>query len=373
MTAPRMEIDLEKIRKNTRFLVRHLRLRGIGVTGVTKGVGGNPAIAEAMLAGGATGLAESRITNVANLRSAGITCAISMIRTPMLSQVDQIVQSCDTSYNTEIDVISGLASAARRRDKVHNIMLMVEMGDMREGIMPENLNSVALQVLKLPNVALRGIGANFACLSSVVPDAATLAKLSMLAEEVEEVSGLNLVTVSGGNSANLPWALGSRQTGRINNLRLGEAILLGVDPVSGTPIAGLYTDAFTLIAEVIETKVKPQPASLHFVDPTLRPIHIAPDHDHCGRSILAIGQQDTDVAGLTMPEGVTYLGATSDHLVIQTTHSHLRVGNELKVQPNYRALTRAMNAPDIAKVLLGETHSSKAKPERSSGFCMEGV
>lgn len=347
MTAPRIEIDLHKIRQNTRYLVENLESREITVTGVTKAVCGHPGVAQAMLDGGATDLADARVSNVERLREAGFTCPIAMIRTPMLSQVDRIVHSCDTSYNTEINVIKRLAAAAVLRQTVHNVILMVEMGDMREGILPENLKAIVQQVTKMPGVSLKGIGANFACLSAAAPDAATMTAFSALCSDIEEACGLSLERISGGNSANVPWALGLRSPGRIDNLRLGEAILLGVDPVTGDQIGDLHTDAFTLVAEVIETKVKPGPVDLSFADPDLaRPVPDVP----CERSIVAIGLQDTDIAGLTLPEGITGLAATSDHFVVRGAVSQLHTGSELKLQMNYSALMRAMSAPEIIKI-----------------------
>ena len=233
MTAPRIEIDLSKIRHNTQCLVARLKSRGHKVTPVTKAVCGHPKLAQAMLDGGAVGLAEARISNVERLRKAGITSSISLIRTPMPNQASQVVRSCDTSYNSEMEVIARLADAARKARSVHRIMLMVEMGDMRDGIMPENVEDIARQITTMPGVILTGIGANFACLSGTLPDAAKMTALSAIASDIEAAGRFVLETVSGGNSANLPWALGPHSTKRINNLRRGEAILLGVEPVSG--------------------------------------------------------------------------------------------------------------------------------------------
>ena len=84
MTCPRVEVDLRKICQNTEIVVRRLKTRGITVTGVTKAVCGHPAIAQAMLDGGALGLAEARITNVQRLRKAGITDPITL---PMRSRI----------------------------------------------------------------------------------------------------------------------------------------------------------------------------------------------------------------------------------------------------------------------------------------------
>jgi predicted amino acid racemase len=354
MSCPRIEVDLGKIRGNTQTIAGRLGLRGIGVTGVTKAVCGHPAIAQAMLDGGASGLADARISNVQRLRSAGMTGPITLIRTPMISQADEVVQSCEASYNTEMLVIAALAATAIRKGAVHGIVLMVEMGDQRDGILPENLADIAQQVMQMSGVALKGIGANFACLSGLAPTTLQMAAFCDLANEVEGVCGPFLKIVSGGNSANLPWALGEHATGRVNDLRLGEAILLGVEPVSGDQISGMHTDAFTLVAEVIETNAKPPPSPIALIDPTTGRLRFETTSAASARMILAMGHQDTDILGLSMPVGSTLIGATSDHLVIGTPRSLPTVGSEVRFQMNYNALMHAMAAPDIEVKLLGD-------------------
>lgn len=361
MSCPRIEVDLGKIRRNTQTLVERLGPRGIGVTGVTKAVCGHPAIAQAMLDGGASGLADARVRNVQRLRAAGFIGPITLIRTPMLSQADQIVQSCETSYNTEVLVVSALAAAAIRNGSVHGIVLMVEMGDQRDGIIPENLADVAQRVMQIPGVALKGIGANFACLNGGAPTALQMAALSALSNRIEGACGPFLQTVSGGNSANLPWALGANSSGRINDLRLGEAILLGVEPVSGDQIDGMHTDAFTLVAEVIETDATPPPFPIALVDPSAERLRILTTSGVSARMILAIGYQDTDILGLSMPVGSTLIGATSDHLVIGTSRSLPTVGSEVRFQMNYNALMHAMAAPDIKVKLLRDPPTRPAR------------
>lgn len=353
MSSPRIEVDLSKIRHNTQTVVGQLKACGIGVTGVTKAVCGHPSIARAMLDGGVKTLADARLSNVQRLRKAGVTCPITLIRSPMLSQVSDVVRFCETSYNTEGAVIAALAAAATRTGTVHGVVLMVEMGDLREGIMPQDLGAMARQVMDMPGVALKGIGANFACLSGTAPDAAKMRTLSALANDIEGTCGPFLQTVSGGNSANLPWALEGHATDRINDLRLGEAILLGRDPVSGKHIAGLYKDAFTLVAEVIGTDrqaVRP-PASI--ANPALARLSPGPTFNR-QRFILALGHQDTDIFGLSMPQGHRFIGATSDHLVIGADRGKLKTGSEIRFQMNYSALMQAMAAPDVETNLFGD-------------------
>lgn len=354
MTTPRIEIDLDKIRQNTRVLVSDLAARRMSVTGVTKAVCGCPAVAGAMLAGGATGLADARLANIQRLRRAGLTCPITMIRPPMLSEVGQIVGICETSYNTEHATLAALSKIAVQRDVIHNVVLLVEMGDMRDGIPPAQLGRLAAFVCDTPGLALTGIAANFACLGDIAPDAAAMATLSDLANDVEGAFGPLLDTVSGGASVNLSWALGQGPTGRINNLRLGEAILLGLDPTSERPIPGLHTDAFTLVAEVIEAKSKPQsqPAPM-MADQKPRPRLIA-GADGRTRAVLAVGHQDTDPERLGFAAGLRFLGATSDHLVVDGADMRLRVGAEIRMRLHYKALMRAMATSTVAK----RVHSS---------------
>ncbi|MEQ6250354.1 alanine racemase [Sulfitobacter sp. HNIBRBA3233] len=370
MTNPRIEVDLGKIRHNSRTAVGLLKARGVRVSAVTKAVRGHPAIARAMLDGGAAGLADARLSNVKRLRRAGLVCPITLIRTPMLSQVDDVVRVCEASYNTQAALVVALAAAAIRQDTVHGIILMVEMGDHREGIMPQDLADMAQLVVDTPGVTLRGIGANFACLGGIAPTPAKMQALSILAQGVEKQTGRALQTVSGGNSANLPLAVGNRSFGRINDLRLGEAILLGVDPLSGDQIAGMFTDAFTLVAEVIETDAEPACPPVSFADPVLAGIRLLPNTSPITRLVLALGHQDTDATGLTMPARSSFVGATSDHLVVGTKDKTYRAGSELRFQMTYAALMRAMAAPDIQIDLrndrptpgVRETHGQGKRP-----------
>lgn len=369
MTSPRVEIDLCKIQANARCLVRRLGARGISVTGVTKAVCGHPDVAKAMLDGGVCGLADARVSNIIRMHAAGIRCPISMIRAPMVHETKEVIRCSDVSYNTEMDTIQNLGAAARDKAIVHNVILMIEMGDTREGISHENLNDFATRVIATPGVALRGIAANFTCMGDVAPTAGDMAMLSRLADQVEGDCGTVVDLVSGGGSANLPWALGEASTGRVNNLRLGEAILLGTDPVTGHPITGLHTDAFTIFAEVIETSRKPSPLLTRSIAPELGMLKLVRNDDLRVRTILAVGQQDTDASGLTFPSGIMIIGATSDHTVVDTAKSAVPVGSEIKMGMKYSALMRAMSAPDVAKVVHGkQTINGNAKDQETHPF-----
>jgi ornithine racemase len=349
MTAPRMEIDLDKIEHNARVLVGRLAERGISVTGVTKATLGSDEIARVLLRAGVSGLGDSRIENIESMRRAGVPAIMTLIRSPMLSQAERVVAAADVSFNTELCVIKSLSSAAQRLGRTHGVVLMVELGDLREGIMPDDLEDTVRHTLRLPHIAFKGIGTNLACRSGVSPDVENMAELASLATSLEATFGLTVDVVSGGNSANLDWAFSGADSGRVNNLRLGESILLGREPLHRQPIDGLHTDAIALVAEVIESKIKPSLPWGKTAQTAFGEAGSRVDRGLIRQSILAIGIQDTDPDGLAPPHGLQIVGASSDHLILESEPGCLDVGAEVALQPGYSALLRSMTSPFVVK------------------------
>ncbi len=362
MTAPRVEVDLAKLRHNARTLVERLDERGIEVMGVTKAVLGSPEVADALSRAGVSCLGDSRIENIEHLRRAGVRSGLTLIRSPMLSQAARVVEHADTSLNSELVVIEELSVVAAAMQRVHGVIVMVELGDLREGIVPDELEAVVGKVLNLPGIQLQGIGTNLACQSGVVPTAANMAELSALAESIESTFGITLEVVSGGNSANLLWALDAARSdpgslGRINQLRIGEALLLGCEPTERTPIEGLHTDAFVVVAEVIEVKTKPSMPRGSRAQNAMGEQPAFIDEGSRRQALVAIGQQDVDPAGLQPPNGFTVLGASSDHLVLDCGTNDPSVGSAISFAPTYGALARAMASPFVTTTFTNEAEA----------------
>lgn len=369
MTAPRIEIDVAKIERNTRVLVDRLGAVGIRVTGITKAALGSPGVGAAMLRGGAHGLGDSRVPNLARLAGLDGSASRTLIRSPMLSQARRVVEVADVSLNTAPAVLAALDDAASQAKRTHGVVLMVELGDLREGLAVDDVPEAVRAVMRYPSLRLVGLGANLACQNGVVPDDRNMDVLSALVDDVEARQGISLAVVSGGNSANLHWALNTDRVGRINELRLGEAILLGVDPLYRTPITGLHTDAFTLTAEVIEVAAKPgQP----WGDRAQAAFGEAPARTSGGtvrQAILALGRQDVDLDGLHPPEGMTILGMSSDHLIIDLGDHRVDVGDEIGFGVGYGALVRAMTSPFVTRI---ETLEPSVHPATAAGLLAAG-
>lgn len=353
MTTPRLEIKLDKLAHNARELVTLFGARGIGLTAITKGVRGSPEVAALLLSSGIKSLGDSRLANISRMRDAGLRAEYMLTRSPKLSEVERVVELVDVSLNSEIRVVRQLARCAARLDRVHRVILMVELGDLREGILPADLDPVVEETLSLEGIELIGIGTNLACFGGVAPTAAKMRQLSSLARNVQQRHGIKLQIVSGGNSANYQWFVSSSNLALVNHLRIGEAILLGCDSLTRRPIPNLYTDAFTLVAEIIELKVKPsRPYGRPGQDAFGRMPRFK-DKGPMRRAILALGEQDVEASRLKPRIAADVVGASSDHLILDAGDALLTVGSEVQFDLGYGALLRAMTSPYVLKVYVG--------------------
>jgi predicted amino acid racemase len=349
MTTPRLEIDLDRIAHNARKLRTLYGSKGVHITAVTKGVCGSPEVAGALLSAGIRSLGDSRLTNLRRMREAGIRARFVLIRSPRPSRARQVVELADVSLNSDVSVVRLLAEHAAQCSKVHRIVLMVELGDLREGILPSDIQATVEHVTGLQGVQLIGIGTNLACFGGIVPTQDKMRKLSSIVDRVEHRFGIELGLVSGGNSANYRWFTSTQDTGRINQLRIGESILLGCDTLRRSPIPGLYTDAFTLIGEVIELKTKPSKPYGQVAEDAFGHIPTFEDRGEMRRAILALGRQDVDVSSIKPRIDADIVGASSDHLLLEARDPGLAVGTEVAFDVGYAALLRAMTSPYVAK------------------------
>ncbi|MFC2152322.1 alanine racemase [Bacteroidota bacterium] len=349
MSTPRIEIDLGKIAHNAKTLKNLYASKGIDIIGVTKAVCGDPAIADILVQSGISILADSRIANIRRMRNYGIQAEFLLLRIPGLSQAEEVVKYADISLNSELSVVKRLSKFAVENKITHKIILMVELGDLREGILPLDLDYIIEQVIALEGIELIGLGTNLACFGGIAPDDEKMEYLSSIAKDVEEKFGLKLNIISGGNSANYNWFMSTKNIGRINNLRIGESIYLGCETLYKKPIPGLFTDAFTLVAEVIESKIKPSVPYGVVAQNAFGNVPEFQDQNHIRRAILNVGLQDVLVSGLTPRSNIDILGASSDHIILNARETELNTGDESEFDLNYGALLSAMTSPYIIK------------------------
>ncbi len=349
MITPRIEINLDKIAHNARILKNLYSSKGIDIMCSTKVVCGDTKIAKVLIESGIETLADSRIFNIIKIHNAKINAQLVLLRTPLISQAELVVKYADISLNSEISVIKELSKYAQKYNTIHKIILMVELGDLREGIMPSDLEDTVKEVIAMQGIEITGIGTNLTCFGGIEPDDEKMEQLSLIVKDLREKFNLALEVVSGGNSANYNWFISTKDVREINNLRLGESVFMGCETLYRKPIPELFTDAFTLITEVIESKIKPSVPYGKIHQDAFGNIPKFKNRGLIGRAILGVGLQDVLVTGLTPMLDIEILGATSDHVIIDCKNTELKVGNEVKFNLNYGALLAAMTSPYITK------------------------
>jgi predicted amino acid racemase len=355
---PALRVELAKIEQNARAVVTSCREHGIAVTGVTKGTCGLPEVARAMLRGGVESIGDSRLENVERMRGAGVGAPFMMLRIPPLSRADEVVAAVDVSLNSELAVLRGLSEAALRRSRRHDVIVMVDLGDLREGVWPDDLALFARELGRLEGLRLVGVGSNLTCYGGVIPTEVNMDRLVRCAEVVESTLGSRLPWISGGNSSALPLIASGRMPPRVNHVRIGEAILLGRETVRRTPWPGTFQDAFELRAEVIELKAKPSVPLGERGEDAFGGRADFPERGERLRALLNLGREDVDVAGLLpLDPRLGVMGASSDYLIVDATDAAetLRVGDAVSFRLGYGALLAAMDSQYVEKQLVDET------------------
>ena len=332
MKPLRIFIDLPKITYNSQQVKKRCRSSDIEIVGVTKGVWGSPEIAQAILDGGIKMLGDSRLENIHRMRLSGIQSPIMLLRSPTLEEVNECITLSDISLISDLNVIESVSVIAHRRNRRHEIILMVDVDTGREGLVPDSVLSVCRHILTLPGIQLKGLGMYFSDIDEPENCVAAQYLLVELADQMKKEFGCDMSILSGGSSNVFQTvALAGKKVSGINQLRIGTAILLGISRSSPKqPIPELYQDTFILESEVIEIK-----------------------NDRSCRAILPVGKLDVDPDHVWPDKkGIKLETTTSDHMLINYANSptQLKTGDKVQFRLGYHALSRLMASPSVRKI-----------------------
>ena len=356
---PKLVIDVKKLKRNLDAVAKLTKEKGnCSLMVVTKGlcadremtcmVSEHPDV---------DFMADSRVSNIAAYaeyaRRKGKKTVL--LRLPMHSEIPAVISCADISFNSELSTIKLLNEEAKKQGKVHKILLMIDLGDLREGIFfkdEENINRTVEQILKFKNIKLYGIGVNLTCYGAIIPKNDNLSQLVTIAENIEEKFNIRLDMVSGGNSSSIYLIEKGELPKRINNLRLGEAFLLGNDTAYGELLPGTSADALVVEAQIIELQEKP---SIPIGEVGVDAFGQKPYYEDRGiikRAIIAIGKQDTDLDSMIpLDEKIDILGGSSDHTILDVTKSskEYKVGDVVQFVLGYGGMLKTATSPYVQK------------------------
>jgi len=352
---PRMEINLKKLEYNARKLQELFAPEGISIMAVTKGFTAEKRIVEALLRGGLAYIADARIKNLRKLQD--LPHEKVLLRLPMISEAKEVVQYSDYSLNSELETLRALGEEAIRQGKIHKVIVMVDLGDYREGIRSQKVEAFVSQAVEIEGVVIKGFGVNLTCFGGVIPEKTTLQRLVDIAREMEKKYGLDVQIISGGSSSSVYLLNEHGFPEGINNLRLGEVLLLGKETAFGKRFDGLCEDAFILKTQIIELKDKPSVPKGKIGRDAFGNVPHHEDRGIIRRAIVALGKQDVDPSGiLPVNEKIRILGASSDHLILDLSKDPqgYQVGDVVKFYVKYGGMLNAMTSPYVEKVYIEE-------------------
>lgn len=353
--TPFIKVDLHKLINNVKVVKELCGKNSLNLTVITKVVEGEPQIVNQIIKE-VVSIGDSRICDIKKMLDANIKANFMLIRSPSISEVYEVSKICDISLNTEIDVLKRLNEASLDNKLTHKVIIMLEIGDLREGILIEDFSGFLKESLQLKGLEIIGIGANATCLSGIIPDEKNLSILFEASKIFEKLTGKKPI-VSGGASNLIPLMIERKIPNYINHIRIGEGIMIGVDAINKVKIPGCFTDCFTLSGEIIEIKVKPSVMEGSFREKAKNAFGESVNLTNKGlrrRAILNIGRLDTDIKGIKpVNDKIEIIGGTSDHLVLDIENAkEYKVGEIVEFTLNYSALLYAMNSPYVRKIFI---------------------
>ena len=353
---PRLEINIEKLKTNLQVISNLLKKNNISLAMVTKAYCANLDIVNELVKDKnlIDYLADSRIENLKEMRHINIPKIL--LRIPMKSEVEDVIRYADISFNSEYETIEKLNEEAKKVNKIHKIVIMVDLGDLREGyFLQKDLFDNIKKIQDLHNISIIGVATNLTCYGAVLPSEENLSKLVNIAEKFERDFNIDIKIISGGNSSSLFLINENKLPSKINNLRIGEAILLGRETAYGKKIDGTFDDVFRLVCEVVENKEKP---SVPVGEKGLDAFGNKPVFEDKGimqRAISGIGRQDISIDSLyPIDKDIKVIGASSDHTIVDVTKSKNKysIGDKIEFLLDYGGIMTASTSKYVKKYYI---------------------
>jgi ornithine racemase len=367
MSCPCIKINLNKIADNAKFVNDRCSQRGLSVVGVTKSILADINIAKILKKSGIKVFGDSRLLNLKKLRDYfGFGQELVMLRTPMLSECESLVEICDTSLQTELETVKRLSAICSRKKTIHNIIIMVEMDDRREGIYPAEVLSFFNTVYRnYKNINIIGLGTNARCISKRKPTLRSIEDLISLRNRIKEIYNYRIPLISGGNSSLWKYITSGSLPDEVNQVRIGEAIFIGNETSCYERIEELHEDSFVLESEVIEVKEKKGEIykailALGIQDVNCRNIKIEnPFYEVAGQSSdHTILELKKEFHYLKSSAGIPEIVPGYNHFInsdnVKDPLMELNVGSVVKFKPDYFGLLSCMTSPFVIKKYIGD-------------------
>ena len=357
-------IQTEKIKENIKTLSSFFAKHDIHWSLITKVFSGDKEFLKNLLTDDViekiNAVGDSRITSLKNLKAVNPNMSTIYIKPPAKEYAEDLVKYADISLNSSFNTIEAINEAAKKMDKIHEIIIMVELGELREGVQRADIMNFYEKVFKLSNIEVVGIGSNLGCMYGVEPSYDKLLQLALYKELISAKFNKKLKYISGGTSITLPLIEMGTLPKEINHFRIGEAAFFGLSPLDNKQFNGLHTDTFEFSANIIELEEKKIVPEGIISDANIG--HTAEfDEENINetsvKAILDFGLLDVAKEDIEAQDSsLSFVGITSDMLVVDLGKNRTnegkrkyKVGVEILFTPNYMGVARLLSSKFIGK------------------------
>ncbi len=348
-------IHLAKIRHNLAFIREICRKAGLQPVWITKGCQAHPDILELLVENPGEMIGDVSPANLNRARRL-FSGKLMMAQLPDPQRVAAVGSGSDVWLVSDPVHARMIANTAKQQGTHPELVLMVDVGNRREGVLPDRTVAAAAAIKAIEGVSLVGLGTSVGCYGGYRAGLADMQHLVNIAQEAETRLDCRFDTLSAGSGTMLlELAAQGRMPESVNQLRIGAALFVGEMPPTKTAIPGLYHDAFILRGEVLETSLKPSiPTGSTGVDAFGKQV-VFEDRGARRLSVLNFGLLDVDSYDLTpLAEGLRIVGATSNYTICDTTRCDPQpaIGDSLEFRMAYSSMARAMASDDVEKVVV---------------------
>lgn len=348
-------LDKKKLKDNFEYLDKIFNTNSIQWSVVTKMLCGNTEYLTELFNLGVKQVCDSRVSNLRRIKEINNEIETIFIKPPSKGTIKNVVKYADISMNSCIETIKLLSKEAQKQGKVHKIIIMIELGELREGIMGDDLMSFYKSVFELKNIEVVGIGTNFTCLYGVLPHPDKLIQLSLYEQLIEAKFNRHIPYISGGSSVVIPLILQGLLPKAVNHFRVGETLFLGTDVYNNSPFEEMHQDVFKLYSEIIELIEKPVVPSGE-MGQNVDGHSFEFDQDLLGtttyRAIIDMGLLDVGDDHLELVDkSISFVGASSDMFVVDLGENKqkYKVGDTIELKMDYMGVLRVINSRYIDK------------------------
>lgn len=351
-------LNRESLRFNYNYLKDLFAENGIEWAIVAKLLCGNKLFLSELIALGHKQICDSRLSNLKVIKSINPELTTIYIKPPAKRFVSKIVQYADISFNTTTATVKALSKEAVIQNKTHSVIIMVELGELREGVMKKNISTFYREISELPNINVVGLGTNLACLNGILPSKDKMNSLVTQKKLIEKEFNHKIPYLSGGASVTIPLIYNNELPDSINHFRIGESLFFGTNVYNDSIIEPMRQDVFLVKAQIIELKEKPsQPSGIKGTNLEGKKVDTDTDSEaeDSNRALVDFGLLDADSHHIKpIDENLKILGASSDMTVIDVGQNNqkYKVGDYIYFRPDYMGALRLMSSSYIHKEIV---------------------